>query len=213
MDENLTEGLAEGQDAEGQMAEGQDAELLEPVPVKNNSRAVAMTVFGVVMLAIVALVALFYVPKGSPVGGVLPGDPKGYALPEITLDRLDGQGKLSLKDYVGQPLVINFWGSWCTTCEVEAEILGDAERKWRDQGVVFIGVDSKDEQSAAQAFEAKYGMDYVSVLDPEGLIAADWGVTGFPETFFVGKDGRITYKFISAIDEINLDTNIRAILQ
>lgn len=195
------------------MDESVNNEAVEPevVPVDNRKRAIA--IFGVIMLIMVAIVAFAFSPKGDPVGGVLPGDPVGYELPDLTLDRLDGQGEVSLKDYVGQPMVINFWGAWCTTCELEAEILGNAEREWRDLGVVFIGIDSKDEKTAAQAFEDKYGMDYMSLVDPEGGIAADWGVTGFPETFFIGKDGRISAKYISAIDAETLNAYLSTIIE
>lgn len=173
----------------------------------------AIAIFGVVMLFLVAVVAFAFAPRGNPTSGVLPNDPSGYPLPELTLARLDGAGDLSLQDYVGQPLVINFWGAWCDTCKEEAALLAAAEQKWREQGVVFIGVDSKDTTDAAKAFEAQYGIEYPSIVDSDGSVGLAWGITGYPETFFISKDGRIDSKFIGSFtDADTLDTYIRSIL-
>ncbi len=170
----------------------------------------------IALLAIVVLLTGFFfiafAPKGTPVGGALPADPVGYMVPDITLDQLDGSGPLALRDLVGKPVVVNFWASWCTTCKDEAAIMGDAERKWRDKGVVFVGMDSSDKDADAKKFELLYGMDYTSLIDRDGLQSPDWGVTGYPETFFIGKDGRIVSKFISAIDAATLDDRIAEIL-
>jgi cytochrome c biogenesis protein CcmG/thiol:disulfide interchange protein DsbE len=183
-------------------------EQLSPEAQRKN----AIAIFGVVMLFLVAIVAFAFAPRGNPTDGILPNDPSGYPMPELSLERLDGTGELSLQDYVGQPLVINFWGAWCVTCKEEAAFLAAAEKKWREQGVVFIGVDSKDTKDAAQAFEKEYGFEYPSIVDPEGSVGISWGITGYPETFFIGKDGRIASKFIGSFtDAETLDMFIASI--
>ena len=131
--------------------------------------------------------------------------------PPISGKTLAGE-PFDLADYVGKPVVVNFWASWCTTCKDEAAALGDAERKWRDKGVVFVGMDSSDKDVDAKKFELLYGMEYTSLIDRDGLQSPDWGVTGYPETFFIGKDGRIVSKYISAIDAVTLDQRIAEIL-
>jgi cytochrome c biogenesis protein CcmG/thiol:disulfide interchange protein DsbE len=192
-----------------------DANAAEPAsappPTVNRRGAAAVLVVIVVVLAgFFGYVAM--APKGKPADGTLPMDPIGFAVPDLRLPTLNKPGELGLRDLVGKPVVINFWASWCVTCKEEAAIMGDAERKWRDKGVVFIGIDASDKDDEAKKFEALYGMDYESLVDRDGVVGPNWGVTGYPETFFVGRDGRIVSKFISAIDAATLDQRILEIL-
>lgn len=179
-------------------------------PVASRRGALAVLAGVVILLAVFFVVA--FAPKGTPVGGVLPGDPTGYAMPDVTLERLDGSGPLTLSSLEGRPIVVNFWAAWCVTCKDEAAVMGAAERKWRSAGVVFIGMDSKDDDAAAKAFEAEYGMEYTSLVDRTAAQTPRWGVTGYPETFFIGRDGRIVSKYISAIDAATLDARIAEIV-
>lgn len=197
-----------------------DAANPSPEPTDVGSALATETVPGpnrrgaaIVLVAIVVLLAGFFgfvamAPKGKPADGTLPIDPVGYAVPDVRLPKLNTSGELSLRSLKGKPVVINFWASWCVTCKDEAAIMGAAERKWRNQGVVFIGVDASDKDKEAKAFEALYGMEYESIVDRDGVVGPNWGVTGYPETFFVGKDGRIVSKYISAIDAGTLDARI-----
>ncbi len=169
------------------------------------------------LIAVAVLLAGFFVvayaPKGTPVGGVLPADPTGFKAPQVSLPNLDGSGPLSLASFKGKPIVVNFWASWCNTCIAEAALLGDADRKYRKQGVVFLGMDSSDTTASARAFMAKYGIEYTSFIDVTAGQNRRWGVTGYPETFFIGRDGRIVSKYISSIDARTLYASIAAILQ
>lgn len=183
----------------------------EAVPAGGGRKAAVIVLCAIVaLLAVVFIVALS--PKGTPADGILPADPTGYQAPALTMPRLDGQGDLSLSDYSGKPVVVNFWASWCTTCKAEAQVVADAEKKWRDQGVVFIGIDTNDQDDPAKEYEKEYGVEYVSVVDPAGSTARTWRVTGYPETFFISPDGRIISKFISSIDAQSLDESIAALL-
>ena len=171
----------------------------------------------IALIAVVVMLAGFFgyvamAPKGKPADGTLPPDPTGYSVPDVRLPMLNSGGELGLRDLAGKVIVVNFWASWCGPCKEEAVILGNAERKWRDQGVVFIGIDSSDKNAEAKAFEKLYGIDYESLVDPDGTTGRDWGVTGYPESFFIGKDGRVVSKFISNIDAISLDQSIAAAL-
>ncbi len=163
-------------------------------------------------LVLVGFFVVAFAPKGAPEGGVLPVDPTGFSAPDVTLPNLDGSGALSLARFKGKPLVVNFWASWCVTCIDEAALLGATERRYRAQGVVFVGMDSSDKDAAARAFMAKYGIEYTSFVDRSGAQTPRWGVTGYPETFFIGRDGRIRSKFISSIDAKALQAGIAAIL-
>lgn len=111
--------------------------------------------------------------------------------PDFTLERLDRAGTLTLSSLRGKVVVLNFWASWCLPCKKEAPLLERTWEQWRDSGVVFVGVDAQDFRSDARAFMRRYGITYPNVYDGKGSTLGRYGVTGFPETFFVGRDGKL----------------------
>src|SRR5712691_3023516 len=113
---------------------------------------------------------------------------KGPA-PRFTLPRLDGHGDLGLAAFRGKAVVLNFWASWCIPCKQEAPNLEAAWRRWRPHGVVFVGVDAQDFYGDARQFGKRYEITYPLVRDGSGKVVGDYGVSGFPETFFVDRRG------------------------
>ena len=111
--------------------------------------------------------------------------------PHFDLSRLDASGKLSLAKYRGKVVVLNFWASWCAPCKSEAPRLEAAWQKFRGQGVVVIGVDAQDFSGDARNFMRRYKLTYPNVHDGPGNVLPKYGVTGFPETYFVGRDGKL----------------------
>jgi len=199
---------------EGSQAQGGPVADVQDVPGEGDptgGRKAGIIALVAIVAVIVVIIGVALAPKGKPVDGVLPADPSGFAAPALNLPRLDGQGNLSLADLAGKPVVVNFWASWCTTCKAETPTLVAAEKKWRDQGVGFLGIDSVDKDEAAKVFQDEFGMEYASVVDPEGSTAAQWRVTAYPETFFIGRDGRIVSAVRTGVDEATLDANIAAI--
>jgi cytochrome c biogenesis protein CcmG/thiol:disulfide interchange protein DsbE len=173
-------------------------------------RAAGIAVFVVVLLAVVGVVGFMLAPRGTSsattIGDtVLPADPRGEMAPDFTAARLDGTGSLALSELRGKPVVLNFWASWCTTCKAEAEAVSAAEKAWRAKGVVFLGVDARDTDDAARAYEKTYDMQFPSIVDKDSRITARYLVTGFPETFFIDREGRVVAKFISSLDRETLD--------
>ena len=116
---------------------------------------------------------------------------KNGPAPEFTLPRLDRSGDLSLASLKGKAVVLNFWASWCAPCRDEVPVLERAWDRYRRHGVVVLGVDQQDLSSDARAFARKYGMSYPIVRDGPGHVVAKYGLTGVPETFFVGRNGKL----------------------
>ena len=156
-----------------------------------------LPVFPIVAVAVaLALLALLTYGVVSQGRGALD---KGPA-PDFTLTTFDGQ-TISLSDYRGQVVVINFWASWCPPCRDEAPVLERLWRRYRDQGVMFIGVDYIDTEREARAYIAEFDITYPNGPDLGSRAANDYHIQGVPETFFVTKAGRIAHVHIGALDE------------
>ena len=129
--------------------------------------------------------------------------------PAFKLERLDRPGELSLSSLRGNAVVLNFWGSWCIACKGEASILETGWQRWRGKGVVFVGVDFWDFRADARRFIRRYGETFPMVYDGPGNLLSNYGLTGAPETFFIGRDGRIVAHVVGAIKKDELDANVR----
>jgi cytochrome c biogenesis protein CcmG/thiol:disulfide interchange protein DsbE len=164
---------------------------------------------GAVVL-VVALLGLLVWKVASDNG---PDARVGKPVPHFDLPALEGDDRVTVAEYLGKPMVINFWATWCGPCREEAPLLEQASRKYGDRGVVFIGVDIRDFTGDAKKFVAKYGVSYAIGYDGPAKLWEPWGITGLPETFFVGRDGTIVEHRIGPYDDAaTLDTAIEKTL-
>lgn len=122
--------------------------------------------------------------------------------PAFTLDRLDRDGQLAVADLRGKAVVVNFWASWCIPCRDEAPVLQKTYERYRDQGLVVLGVDVNDFRQDARRFMKRYGLSYPVVYDGKGSTVGKWGVRGFPETFFVDRTGKLVGERIEGAVDI-----------
>jgi cytochrome c biogenesis protein CcmG/thiol:disulfide interchange protein DsbE len=104
-----------------------------------------------------------------------------------------------LSDFRGEVVFLNFWASWCPPCRAEARLLEEAWRQVEDHGIIFLGVNIQDTEQGAKRFIEEFAITYPNGRDPQSRIAIDYGVYGIPETFFIDREGRITYKHIGAV--------------
>ena len=119
-------------------------------------------------------------------------------------------GRLSLAELRGTPVVLNLWASWCTPCREEAPRLQKGWERWGPRGVAFLGLNIQDLRGDARAFAAKFGITHPSVRDARRGVADSYGATGIPETFFVDARGRVVGHVIGVVSERELAVGARA---
>jgi cytochrome c biogenesis protein CcmG/thiol:disulfide interchange protein DsbE len=122
-------------------------------------------------------------------GPPAPGDDA----PDFAAAPLTGSGDpVSLSDFRGRPVLLNFWASWCEPCLDEAPMLRRAHDAFGDE-VAFVGVDIRDARQDALAFVDRHRLDYVHVRDEQLDIYRDYGLTGQPETFLIDANGEVVH--------------------
>jgi len=112
-----------------------------------------------------------------------------FSLPLITDGGAPASGTASPREFLGHPLVINFFASWCTACAAETPMVA-AEARALAGKVQFLGVDENDRIASARAFIARDRVDYPVVRD-EGSLQGPYLLVGLPTTVFVGANGRV----------------------
>ncbi len=158
-------------------------------------------------IVVIAVMALFAV--GIQIRSAKPVE-AGLA-PQFTMP-LFGGGTFSLAEQRGKVVVVNFWASWCVPCRQEAPILENTWRKYKDKGVVFVGVDYVDTDKEAMAFIQEFNVTYPNGPDIGTDRARAFHIQGVPETYFVGKDGQLYGNHIGPIDEATLSAKIDELL-
>ena len=127
----------------------------------------------------------------------------GKPAPAFALEALDGS-TVSLEQYKGKVIVLNFWSSWCIPCKEENPALTDMWERYRGTDVVLLGIVFQDSADAARAYTARLGNSWPSMFDDSGRVALSYGVFGPPETYFIGPDGIIAGRHIGPIDGATL---------
>ena len=165
----------------------------------------------VVALVVLGLVVVFLVTRpASPT--VIGGHPLLDApAPDFALRDLDGK-EVSLSDYRGRPVIVNFWASWCIPCREEFPLLKGARERYGADGLEVLGVVFEDDPEAARAYMAKAGASWPGLVDPDGEVAAAYYVNGPPLSFFVDPEGVVRSIAYGPPPSGTLDDRIAAIL-
>lgn len=153
--------------------------------------AVVVALLGLLVWKVVA-------GSGDEVTGSLASGGRPQA-PDFTLPRLVGSGELALASTRGKAVVLNFWASWCIPCKDETPLLQRSWQRWKGRGVVFVGVNAKDFRGDARRFLRRYRVTYPNVYDGKGSTLGRYGITGFPETFFLDAEGRVVYRIAGPV--------------
>jgi cytochrome c biogenesis protein CcmG/thiol:disulfide interchange protein DsbE len=176
--------------------------------------SIRMVAQALAVAGVAALLGLLVWKVARQESGVAPRVAEGevVAAPDFTLSKLEGTGELSLRSLRGKVVVLNFWQSTCAPCEAEAPAFQRVWERYRDEGVVFVGVDFWDLDSDARRFLRRHGITYPQVYDGPGNTLEPYGVVGAPETFFIDRDGTIVAHSRGEISEDELVAQIEEVL-
>jgi len=150
------------------------------------------------------------VPQGSVQLGPLSGKPA----PDFALKTLDGQA-VHLSDYRGKAVLINLWATWCPPCLAEMPAIQAAYEKYKDQGLVVLGIDytAQDNLANVTAFVAKYQLTFPILLDQGGNISSlSYDMHGLPDSYFIDRSGVVRRMISGAIPAELMDGFIQEII-
>ena len=170
------------------------------------------------LVAFLALAALFVLRLGAGDPSRIPSALIGRPAPRTDLPPLaglerDGQAVpgLNSAEFQGHVTVLNVWASWCVPCREETALLMNVAA---DPRVRVVGMNYKDQPDNARRFLGRYGNPFAANgIDGNGRAAIEWGVYGVPETFVIGRDGRIAYKLIGPVTPDNLEIALQPAIE
>jgi cytochrome c biogenesis protein CcmG/thiol:disulfide interchange protein DsbE len=181
--------------------------IAKPERRRSRTRTIAIVLAPLVLFALLLASGLGKDPRA------LPSELIGKPAPGFSLPRIDADGTISSKDLAGQVVVLNFWASWCLPCRQEHDDLEAAWSRYRERGVVVLGVLFEDTREGAMGFRRELGGDWPMADDPGSKTAIAYGVFGVPETFVIGPDGAIAAKTTGAVTYEWLTDHIEAALR
>jgi len=122
----------------------------------------------------------------------------GTSAPDFTVQ--DSERIVTLSQLRGKVVVLNFWASYCPPCIEETPSLEQLQRRFKDKGVVVLGVSWDEDSDAYHQFLKAYGIDFLTVRDPTQKSGHLYGTEKIPETYIIDRNGILRRKFISAVD-------------
>lgn len=157
-----------------------------------------------------AIILTTQTPTGDAAFGLNEGDPA----PGFSLATLDGAETVNLSQFAGQPVVINFWASWCIPCRTETPALERAYQAYQTEGLVILGINSavQDILIGAQAFADEFRVSYPLLWDATDAVLKAYGVLGLPTSIFLNAEGRIQRVYIGGMSDEQIQTFISEIL-
>jgi len=197
------------------MHEPTSSEPIAPTDVSSDRRAqrplwhlIALNIALLAVLASAVWLALWFlrqseVPRPAPSAGDFLAAQAltiGTVAPEFTLPQLDGD-QISLSQFRGRPVLVNFWASWCAPCRSEMPALQQVATQYAGSGLVVIGINQLEDVPTVQGFVREFGLTFPIALDRDGVTSRAWRVYGIPQTYLVGPDGMIRKAWVGPVTE------------
>ncbi len=195
-------------------------EVAEIVPVQKNTNKKRRyrIIFFVVTLINVGILVLLWTLLTTPASHPTSSDPLvDHTAPNFSLTMLRAtptSEQLSLSDFKGKAVVLNFWASWCAPCNQEAPLL---QRTWQQmqaqrKDVVFLGIDFQETSGTALSFLQQHHITYPLVMDASGSVVIKYNATSLPQTIFINRDGKVVSREVGQLTDQLLSNGLQAIL-
>jgi thiol-disulfide isomerase/thioredoxin len=185
-----------------------DADALVAGPVIGAKR----NPLALVVVAVVAAAMLYFGFHMARRSGPTPSITKSGPAPDFTLQSLDGKS-MRLSDLRGKAVLLNFWATWCSPCKIEMPWFIELQNQYGSQGLQIVGVamDESSKEDIAK-FAKDMGVNYPVLLGKEAVGDAYGGVPALPESFFIGRDGKIVDKIIGLRGKAEIEDSIKKAL-
>jgi peroxiredoxin len=135
----------------------------------------------------------------------------GHPAPHFQLTTMDGK-EVSLDDYKGKVVMLNFWGSWCEPCREEMPALESVYEKYKDQGFVVLGINIAETEFTANAFTKQMGTTFPILMDRQRDVVKLYDVVPIPSSFFIDRQGMIKKKIEAPLTVEQLEQIVRPML-
>ena len=144
---------------------------------------------------------------GETTGGIIIGS----RAPDFSMTSLSGQ-QINLKDLKGQGVLVNFWATWCYPCREEMDDLKAAYEKYKDQGIVILGIDMKEGEDTVRKFIESYKITYPILIDMDGKVSDAYNVFGIPSSFVIDREGIIRDIILGEMNQDSINNKIERLI-
>ncbi len=141
----------------------------------------------------------------------LPGINKGSVAVDFELPDLDGE-EITLSDYRGSVVLINFWATWCPPCRAEIPDIEEAYQARRDEGFMVLGVSVEQAPDHVESFVEAMGMSYPVLLDEAGVVSGTYRAPGLPISLFLDREGVIRIRHVGQLTSALLEQYLAELL-
>lgn len=126
----------------------------------------------------------------------------GFTAPDFTLPTIDNK-EISLSDYRGRPVILNFWATWCGPCRYEVPAFKAFNERYPEEDVVIIAVSTQDDPDSARGYAIRDNLKFVVPVDPRGVVGNLYNIRGLPTTYIIDEQGVITYIKVGPFLSVN----------
>ena len=151
-------------------------------------------------------------PTALQTTGLEIGVQEGNLAPDFLLGTLDGS-EVRLSALRGQPVVLNFWATWCAPCRQEIPQFVAAYERFRNESLLVLAVNMQEGKSIARGYAEDFGMKFPIPIDVDGEVGDEYRLLGLPMTYFIDRGGVVRSVFTGPLQERRSDTDVRGAIE